>query len=200
VLLIAIFTLAFWRREWLRYAVTALAVVIVGYGALLLAFSLLSHERTLPRGEEKYFCELDCHLAYSVQKVERVKRIGDTVANGEFYIVTVQNRFDETTTAPWRPRELALKPNPLNLALVEAYGDSIPPSPPGQKAWNALHGTSPYLFTPIKPGESIEATFVFDVPPAMHSLRLLAAEAEFPAPLLIGDESSLLHKKTYFGL
>src|ERR1700752_977437 len=75
LLLIAVIVTLFRRRQWLRYAVTALLVLIVGYGALLLGFSLFSRERTLARGEEKYFCELDCHLAYSVQNIERVRTI-----------------------------------------------------------------------------------------------------------------------------
>jgi len=199
-LLLGILVLAFWRRQWLRYSITALAVLVVGYGALLLAFSLLSREQTLARRQEKYFCELDCHLAYSVQKVERTKQIGDTVANGEFYIVTVRGRFDETTTAPWRPRDVALTPDPLNFALVDGQGDAVPPSPSGQAAWNTFHGAPPNLFQPLRPGEAVEATFVFDAPPAMHSPRLLTTFAVFPTQVLIGDESSLFHKKTYFSL
>src|SRR5215831_17778140 len=86
LLLVALLVTFLWRKQWLRYPVTALLVLIVGYGALLLGFSLCSRERTLARGQEKYFCELDCHLAYSVQNLERVKTIGTTSAAGEFYV------------------------------------------------------------------------------------------------------------------
>jgi hypothetical protein len=34
----------------------------------------------------------------------------------------------------------------------------------------------------------------------MHDPRLLASFGVFPTQLLIGDENSLLHKKTYFAL
>src|ERR1700730_2067078 len=44
---------------------TALAVAVV-YGTLLVGAAFLSRERTLHPGEKKYFCEMDCHLAYSV--------------------------------------------------------------------------------------------------------------------------------------
>ena len=200
VLLISIVAIAVWRRQWLRYSVTALAVLVAGYGVLLLVFSLFSRERILARGEEKYFCELDCHLAYSVQKVERIKQIGDAIANGEFYIVTLRARFDETTTAPWRPRDATLTPDPLSFALVDGHGDAVPPSASGQAAWNAFHGPPANLSKPLRPGEAVEATLVFDAPPAMHSPRLLASFALFPTQVLIGDESSLFHKKTYFSL
>lgn len=202
LLLLIIATLILWalKRQWLRYSLWSIVSLLAGYVLLLVGFSLFSHERTLARGQEKYFCELDCHVAYSVQKVERVKQIGETVANGEYYIVTIRSRFDETTTAPWRPRDIALKPDRLNFALVDAHGDMVPPSQIGQKAWEALHGASPNLFRPLRPGESTEVIFVFDAPPGMHSPRLLASIPEFPSPVLIGDETSPLHKKTYFSL
>ncbi len=200
VLTVASVGLSFSRRQWLRYSLGAILLLLIGYGSLLLGFSVFSHERTLARGQEKYFCELDCHLAYSVQQVERVKQIGDTVASGEFYVVTIRVRFDETTTAPWRPRDVPLTPDPLNFMLVDAHGDAVPPSASGQKAWDALHGGSPYLFSPLRPGESAEAAFIFDAPPAMRSPRLLAFIAGFPSQVLIGDENSLLHKKTYFSM
>lgn len=198
--MLAALVLYFCRRAWVRYSLSASVVLVMAYGGTLLAFSVFSHDRTLATGEEKYFCELDCHLAYSVQTVERVKRIGDTVANGEFYVVTVRGRFDETTTAPWRPRDVPVTPNPLSFALVDDHGDAIGVSTPGQKAWEAAQGASPSLLEPLRPGESTEATIVFDAAPAMHDPRLLASFGVFPTQLLIGDENSLLHKKTYFGI
>ena len=135
LLLIAIVVQAFWRRQWLRYMLTALAVLVIGYGVLLLAFSLFSREHTLATGEEKYFCELDCHLAYSVQRVERVKTIGNVTANGEFYVVTLRSRFDASTTAPCRPRDVPLTPDPLGFAVVDGQGRQVERSTAGQAAW-----------------------------------------------------------------
>jgi hypothetical protein len=200
VLAIAGAVLCFWNRHWLRYAIGALAVLVIGYGGLLLAFSLFSRERTLTRGEEKYFCELDCHLAYSVRQVERAKIIGNTTANGEFYIVTLRARFDETTTAPWRPRDVPLTPDPLDFAVIDEQGRAVQRSSAGQSAWGALHETPTSLLRPLLPGESHDLTLVFDVPADLPSPRLLASFAVFPTQVLIGDENSVLHKKTYFSL
>jgi multisubunit Na+/H+ antiporter MnhB subunit len=50
------------------------AVSVAGVGlylALLLSFSFLSRERVLAFGEEKHFCEMDCHLAYSVTNLRK---------------------------------------------------------------------------------------------------------------------------------
>ena len=200
LLMLAALFFYFWRRPWVRYSIALAAALVIGYGGLLAGFSIFSHDRTLAPGEEKYFCELDCHLAYSVQNVQRLKAIGDTVANGEFYVVTVRGRFDETTTAAWRPRDVPVTPNPLTFSLVDKQGDMVGVSSVGQKAWEAAHGASPSLGEPLRPGESTEATMVFDAAPAMRDPRLLASFGVFPTELLIGDENSLLHKKTYFAL
>lgn len=200
ILLLASLAFYFWKRHWVRHSLLAAATLIVLYVGGVVAFSAFSHEKILSVGQEKYFCELDCHVAYSVQSVQRTKQIGNIVANGEFYVVTVRGRFDETTTAPSRPHDRPLTPNPLGFTLVDAHGDLINKSAAGQEAWIAAHGPSASLFQPLLPGESREATYVFDVPPGMGKPRLLAAFGVFPTQILIGDESSLLHKKTYFAL
>ena len=200
LLVVASLIFCFWRRPWLRYSLGALAVLLAGYALLLVGFSLFSHERTLSRGEEKYFCGFDCHLAYSVQNVERVKSIGELHAAGEFYVVTLRTRFDENTIAPWRPREAPLSPDALDFAIVGANGQMVQPSPGAQQAWDAAHGPSTSPLTPLRPGESYETTLVFDVPANVDSPRLLAWFGVFPTQVLIGDENSLLHQKTYFGL
>jgi hypothetical protein len=199
LLLLATLILLVWRRQWLRYSLRAIVLLVIGYGLALLLFSAFSKERTLSEGEEKYFCELDCHIAYSVQHVQRVKAIGTTAAGGEFYIVTVRSRFDENTISPWRG-DTPLTPNPHTVALVDAQGQSRQPFPEGQQAWEGTHGTSTSLAKPLRPGESYETTFIFDVPPDVTSPRLLISSEGFPLPILIGDESSILHKKTYFAL
>src|SRR3982750_4536038 len=49
-----------------RRAAIAAAGVAGAYLALLLGASLLSRAGEVEPGNAKYFCELDCHLAYSV--------------------------------------------------------------------------------------------------------------------------------------
>lgn len=199
LLLLGCFVLLLWRKDRLRYALRAMAALVLGYGALLLAFSAFSHERTLARGEEKYFCELDCHIAYSVQNVSRMKSIGDVTASGEFYVVTIRARFDESTIAPWRG-DAPLTPNAHAVTLVDSQGLDMAPTPAAQQAWEAAHGPSASLRQPLRPGQTCEATLVFDVPPGALTPRLLVSSEGFPMPVLIGDESSLLHQKTYFAL
>ena len=148
---------------------------------MLLGFSAFSHDRTLAPGEEKYFCELDCHLAYSVQNVERVKQIGDTVANGEFYVVTVRGRFDETTTAPLRPRDVPVTPNPLSFALVDGHGGRnwrIDPGPEGV-------GSHSWSFAIVTPAIAPRRIYTSD-----NNLRRSAGDARSQAAGVIRSLSN----------
>jgi hypothetical protein len=58
----------------------ALLVVLSGYSAVLLGASLGGHDWTLSPGREKYFCELDCHLAYSIAGVEKTTTMSPALA------------------------------------------------------------------------------------------------------------------------
>jgi len=54
------------KAKWARRVGALVGVGAVVYFGLLFGMSLASKEDTLARGQEKYFCEMDCHLAYSV--------------------------------------------------------------------------------------------------------------------------------------
>ena len=70
---------AFWmKRKWIGIGATLLAFALTcGYALILVGVSLTSHEKTLAPGENKYFCEMDCHIAYSVVNFEEAKALGD---------------------------------------------------------------------------------------------------------------------------
>ena len=179
----------FWlarKRRFARYALATIGVVAVAYFALLFAFSAGSRSSSLARGQEKYFCEIDCHLAYSVVDVSE-KANGNT--NDCF--VTLQTRFDETTISPQRPKEVPLMPSPREVAVIDSAGNSYVPV--------SMSGTS--LMTPLKPGNSYRTQLEFRIPKNAGGLRLLLnTTPQWPDRLVIGDENSLLHQKTYFAL
>jgi len=199
LLVVATVVLFFARRSWVRYPVFAIVVLLAGYAAILAFFSFASFDRTVKRGDEKFYCGMDCHIAYSVQAVDRTKAIGDTTATGEFYVITVRSHFDERTIAPWRG-DSPLRPDPPTLTIVDSGGHSYPVSEAGQKAWEAIHGGQHSLSDGLRPGESYETTWVFDVPTNAVSVRLFAGWNGFPSYVLIGDEASPHHAKTYFAL
>ena len=178
-----------WFARKQKFARTCLLTVASGaaiYIALLLGFSLASHPQVLTRSQEKYFCEIDCHLAYSLRDVKTEPASGSTR-----YLVTIRTRFDETTTSPSRPKDAPLTPSPRTVLLLDAAGHEYLPV--------ATEGTP--LFTPLKPSGSYTTQLAFDVPPDAKSLRLLITTTPaWPDRIVIGDENSLLHHKTYFAL
>ncbi len=179
----------FWFAKKTRLARTtaiALGLGATGYLILLLGFSAMSEARTLTRGQEKYFCEIDCHLAYSVVDVKE-----QTESAGMRYIVTLRTRFDETTTSPSRPKDASLTPSPREATLIDSLGHEYDAA--------TFEGTP--LLTALKPGESFMTQLEFSVPANASGLRLLIrTTTAWPDRLLIGDENSWLHRKTYFAL
>lgn len=176
-----------------------MAVIVLVYGAVLSVCSLTSKEIVLAPGDEKYFCEIDCHLAYSVIGVRRGRTLGPpdrpVAARGEFSVVTLQTRFDELTISPRRGREAPLWPNPRCMWIEDETGRRFEVSSAAQAALE----TTP-LTLPLRPGESYTTTLAFDLPPRVERPRLFLGESIWPARLLIGHEQSFLHQKTFFAL
>ncbi len=172
------------------------AAVVVGgfYVTLLVGAAVTSDERTLAPGEWKYFCEIDCHLAYAVTNVSTTKTLGppegQVSAEGVYYAVTIKSWFDERTISRRRPRELMLQPGPRLVAVVDGYGNSYAP----------IEVRGAPLTQPLLPGESYTTEFVFDLPADRPNFRLLLT-ADVPVNwFLIGHEASLFHKKVFFSL
>ena len=153
------------RRAWQALG----AAVIIGslYITLLLGAALASKERTLGPGEWKYFCEIDCHVAYSIESVRTAKTLGPAEhpisAGGLFHIVRIKTWFDERTIASWRPRDLALTPNPRLVVVVDGYGNYYGASRAGQAALEQVEGTTTPLTRSLRPGESYTTDLVFDL-------------------------------------
>jgi hypothetical protein len=183
--------------------------LVLGFGwlmiylGLMLVFSFASREKALARGEEKHFCEIDCHLAYTVTDVLRTKTIGTSpglaMANGLFYVVTVRTRFDEKTISPKRG-DSPLKPNSRVVTVLDARGRSYNPSPEAARALAPAQQGSTPIQTPLRPGESYSTTFVFDLPENIENPSLLINEGELVTRFVIGHENSPLHKKVLFRL
>ena len=181
--------LVFWfarKPRMARGAGFALGGGAVIYVGLLLGFSAGSRETLLSRGQEKYFCEIDCHLAYSVLDVKTQDQ--GTVSD---YVITLRTRFDETTTSPHRPKGAPLTPSPREVCLIDEMGRQYDVA--------STAGTS--LMNPLTPASSYTTQLEFRVPKDARGLRLLLETTPgWPDHFVIGDENSLGHKKTYFAL
>jgi hypothetical protein len=186
ILVLVIIYGAIRRRTWVKWPLLGLVIGVVIYMGLLLLFSAVSNEKTLARGQEKYFCEIDCHLAYSVVDV---KELGTT--NGlQDFVVILRTRFDESTVSAQRPKNAPLMPNPRTVQLVDRRGNT----------YKAGRPEGVPLGTPLIPGQAYTTMIKFEVPPNAEGLRLLITAPGGPVEFLIGNEMSLGHKKTYMGL
>jgi hypothetical protein len=175
--------------------------LLLGYFGLLIGVSLLSPEKTLAAGSWKYFCEADCHIAYSVQNSYSAFTLGPetspTVAKGIFVVVKLKTWFDPDTISRFRGHA-PLTPPPRHVYLVEQAGRRFEPRQRGASIPLDL-GTP--LTTPLRPGESYFTNLIFDVPNGADKLRLLILSDSWPiSQFVIDDENSLLHRKIYLGL
>lgn len=143
------------------------------YALFLFGIGAATPTRVVPRGGEKFFCEADCHVGYSVVDVRESQEGG-----GRRTIVTLRSRFDEKTIAPWRGNG-PLTPNPRAVALVDSGGRRSAAEPAGVAA----------LLVPLRPGESYTTELVFPAPLDAGGLHLSLVEAEAFFRCLLGHET-----------
>jgi hypothetical protein len=80
------------------------ALIAAGYAVILLATGIMSRTKVLAMGESKYFCEMDCHEAYSIAGLRREASLGrgpaERRAHGTYLVIGVQVLFDADTISP----------------------------------------------------------------------------------------------------
>ena len=185
----------FTKKTWLtKFTLGGVAVWFVFYAAMLLGFSFASHEKVLAMNEPKEFCGfyLDCHMHAAVSGVRTAKTIGDITANGEFYIIKVKV-FSNAKAAT------------LGLGTVDAHVvDALSRTYNRETRAEAQLGEQPAFDRRISPVESFEREIVFDLPVGVQNPRLDISEGygidKAIEAVLVDDEDSILHKRTYFKL
>src|SRR6266850_3282367 len=189
------------RSRLTKLALLTIALVAGVYLAVLLIYSFASSEKVLARGQEKRFCEIDCHLAYSVTDVHETKVFGEIpnqlTAAGMFRVVTVKTRFDETTISRNRGDRL-LYPNSRVVTVTDESGNQYFPAAAAQRVLEKSQAAGTAMTIPLRPGESYSTTFAFDLPADIKNPTLLIREGEWLTHAVIGHENSPLHKKTRF--
>lgn len=201
LLLLFIFSVITKRFSLTKLSALAIVMIAALYVSLLLLFSLASSEKVLARGEEKHFCEIDCHLAYSILDSQATKTLGTApnqlTAAGLFRLVTIKTRFDEKTISSTRGNAL-LYPNSRVLVVVDAQGKQYFPAANAERLLRESNEAGLPFTTPLRPGENYQTTVVFDLPADIQSPTLLIHEGELQTPFVIGHENSLLHQQTRF--
>ncbi|MFN0141819.1 MAG: hypothetical protein ACKVQW_17225 [Pyrinomonadaceae bacterium] len=171
-----------------RFTLGGVAVWFVFYGVMLFGFSIASTEKTLAMNEPKEHCGfyLDCHMHTAVTGVRKTKTIGDRTANGEFHVVTVK------VSSSAKAATLSL--GGLKLIVVDDDGKYYPRAV-------EVENPRPVFTQPVMAGASFEQDVVFDLPTDVKNPRI--DMYDYPSlieKVLINDEDSFLHKRTYFKL
>jgi hypothetical protein len=188
-----------------RLGLSVAASFVMGYFSILCCVSLLGTDATLPLGGWKYFCEIDCHIAYSVSDVSEAGVIlgpeGQRTAaqeEGYFVFVELKTWFDEKTISPHRGNS-PLTPGPRAIVLIDESGHRYRRSIVGEIALANAVGMSTPLSQPLRPGDSYISRLVFEIPRDSKPQSLLITDPEdnWMDRLLIGHENSLFHKKIY---
>ena len=183
------------KKERSALMLKALAGGVGLYFVLMIGASAFSKDYVLGRGAEKHFCEIDCHIAYSVIKVEQPTAApsefsGYVTTSGHLFIVTLRTRFDEKTIGPKRGSG-PLTPNPRRIYIRDDAGREYSPA-------LSFFGTP--LETALRPGESYETRIMFSLPEEAKNPRMFLSDDPWPNAFLIGHERSPLHGKAYFDL
>ena len=179
---------AFSRKRGALRATAAVSIITAAvYVGALLLFSVASNQVLLSKGQEKYFCELDCHLAYSV--VSAGFEADPQVAGDTRYVVELQTRFDPTTIGPQRGNG-DLTPSRREAVLIDRGQEIRPAEVQGQS-----------LMTPLRPGEAYRTKLIFEVQATgAHPFLWLHTRADAPEWMMIGNEVSPLHRRVLFQL
>ena len=190
------------RRRALQAFATGCALGFLYLGALLVA-ALASDDVLLGTGEHKYFCGVDCHIAYSIVDVTSASALGEgaeqVVADGRFYVVTLRTWFDESTTSASRGDGL-LYPAPRVALVVDDEGRYYSTSIEAMKALGAASRPSISFGSPLRPGDDYCTTLVYDVAEDATNPRLWVRDRAAETELMIGHENSPFHGKVTFAL
>jgi hypothetical protein len=196
VVLLILLTIALLCRNWKRassHFFRCLIVVAVYFGVLIIV-SLVSPQRVLPIGED--WCFDDWCVA--VDGVEFVAEAGPKEnavrAKGVFFVV--QLRLSN------HARGRDQRAGSAAVYLIDGFGHRYDVSNEGQLAYEALHGPAPPLTVTIPVGQSVNTVRVFDVPDDVREVGLTVEHPVgfSPGNLVIGDQSSLFHKRTVIRL
>lgn len=172
--------LALRRRGIAKWAALGALAIAVTYAATLLGVASRSDEKVLRRGDRKYFCEIDCHLAYSVESA---------AGSRDRLTVALRTWFDPNMIARFRG-DSPLTPSP-RIAYIEDGSR--------HRVFPVRLDETP-LSTPLRPGESYRTLLVFDLPARFRASRLFVGDPPGIENALLGRENGPTHGKVYFAI
>lgn len=185
-------------KRGMQAALAAAALIGGVYGLTVIGVSLLSHETVLAPGEEQSLCGLvsGCDRVVSLLDVTRLDTIGDVHADGTYYVVTVAFR-NAGRGGPTRF-------TPLTVRVIDGAGRRYRPRRVAEDALSERGVETGPPRDPVLPGRTVEARFVFDLPPGVRAPRLAISDADpltrVGAFVRLGSDESFLHAPTTFAI
>lgn len=111
-------------------------IVLATYFSVLLGFSMFSHGVELAERSRKYFCVIDCHISYAVERVWMSSIVGGEtnpiVVRGKFVVVELRTWFDPGTISLQRG-DAPLTPNGRMASVRDQDGHVVGPSAPAEE-------------------------------------------------------------------
>jgi hypothetical protein len=165
---------------------------LVVYLGIEMGVSLTTPQRVLQMGEDRCFDDWclvvdGVRLAPSIGQGEGAAR-----AQGVFYIVTIR--------VSSRAKRVSQRAPDSKVILTDRQEKRYDPSPAGQKAYEAANGPAAPLGALLAPGASFTTVRVFDLPKNAVDPSAIVLHGEGPGWFVIGDDASLLHKRTVIRL
>jgi hypothetical protein len=184
-----------------RFPVVVVRLAALATGAYLLALlavSLRSEPRLVPAGVATRFCGLylDCHRMVTVESIRAADAVPGLRARGRFLLVSVRLSSDAAG--------VTLRSGSLAATLRDGGGTRYARDQRAERALAAAGVPAGLPNVELPAGVATRSTIVFDVPADTRGLRLRIRDAGWYArlteALLIGDEDSVLHARTWFVL
>lgn len=161
---------------------TILATCYVG---LVILVSLAQPQRTVPVGSEQCWDD----WCITVDSIARSDSIGHERAMGTWVVVTARVSSHMRVRRQSEPDAYAY--------LLDAAGNRVEQSERGQAALQRAGLAGPLLGAFVEPDGAFVSRLAFDVPRTAQGLGFVKERrARFPGIVIIGDNTSLLHKRT----
>lgn len=171
------------RREAARRTVLGLTVSIGAYTLVLVIVSLSSRQKVLAIGEPQCFDD----WCIAVEAVTRQQSIGNTQANGVFYVITAR--------VSSRAKRRRQRETDVYAYLTDSRGRRFDVSPTGQSALRQAGLSGEPLTAFVDPGGAFESRLAFDVycePPGSNGCSNFRSRAELVGARGAG-ERRILH-------
>jgi hypothetical protein len=174
------------RRRSIGKLSVAILSCLIAYAVTLVGVSLTSETRQLQLGTDKCFDD----WCATITGIRLLPKAGEGSSSK---VVVVTLRISN------HARRAAFRPSQPRVTLVLSSGEMLSPSASAQSEFEKQSGPQENLAKRVVAGETFQTSLAFEVPSVTHEASVLLLEG--PAAItrfLVGDEDSILHRKTVY--